>query len=101
MKETAKFKKECKEINAVSIQIKTNGPLIRWVRFTTFTRKFDYQRQTEDSLVKKYNHKTTFLNKNIPQLKKHGREEIYIKETVRLPLLGGSLTEIVPLHQEV
>ena len=55
--------------------------------------------KTEDSLVRKYNKKTIFFNKNIPQLKKHSKEEIYIKETVPLPLLGGSLPEILPLHQ--
>ena len=55
--------------------------------------------KTEDSLVRKYNKKATFFNKNIPQLKKHSKEEFYIKETVPLPLLGGSLPEIVPLHQ--
>ena len=55
--------------------------------------------KTEDSLVRKYNKKTTFFNKNIPQLKKHSKEEIYIKETVPLPLLDGRLRETVPLHQ--
>ena len=55
--------------------------------------------KTEDSLVGKCNKKATFFNKNIPHLKKHSKEEIYIKETVLLPLLGGNLPEIVPLHQ--
>ena len=55
--------------------------------------------KTEDSLVRKYNKKATFFNKNVPQLKKHSKEEIFIKETVPLLLSGGSLPEIVPLHQ--
>ena len=52
----------------------------------------------EDSLVRKYNKKATFFNKNIPQLIKNSKEEIYIKETVLLPVSGGNLPEIVPIR---
>ena len=55
--------------------------------------------KTENSLVTKYNKNLTFFNKNIYQLKKHNKEEIFFKEIVPLPLSGGSLPEIVPLHQ--
>ena len=99
----------------MSVQNKTNAPLIR---SPYFQEKMGGDSQnlrkslitngkvvavkgikTEDSLVRKYNKKATFFNKNIPQLKKHSKEEIYIKQNVPLPLLGGSLPEIVPLHQ--
>ena len=99
----------------MSIQIKANDPLIRTPHFQNKMGGNSQHSQkslitndkvvsakdikTEDSLVRKYNEKATFFNKNIPQLKKHIKEEIYVKETIPLPLLGGSLPEIVPLHQ--
>ena len=52
----------------------------------------------EDSLIRKYNKKEIFFNKNILQLKKPSKEGIYIKKADPLPLWGGSLPEIVPLH---
>lgn len=54
--------------------------------------------KTEDSLARKYNKKAAFFNKNIPQLKKHSKEKVYIKETVPLPISGGNLPEIVPIY---
>ena len=57
--------------------------------------------KTENSLVRKYNKKATFCNKNIPRLKKYSKGEIYIKETIPLPLSGGSLPEIVPLLGDI
>ena len=114
VKETAKVKNECKEIYAVSVQNKINGTLVKSSHFqnkmggfATFTRKFDYQRQSggsqgykkEDYLVRKYNKKATLFNKNIPELKTHSKKEICFKETVPLPISGRILPEIVPLHQ--
>ena len=55
--------------------------------------------KTEDFLARKYNKKAAFFNKNIPKLKKHSKEKVYIKETVPLPISGGNLPEIVPIHQ--
>ena len=54
--------------------------------------------KADDSLVRKCNKKATFFNKNTPQLK-NSKEEIYIKETIALPLSGGDLPEIVSIHQ--
>ena len=114
VKETAKFKKECKEIYCRERPDQNKWPFNKGPSFpkknraqcATFTKKLGYQRQsvgyqgykTEGSLVRKYKKKATFFNKIIPQLKKHSKEEIYIKEAVPLPLSGGSLSEIVPLR---
>ena len=111
VKETAKVKKECKEIyrrerpdqnkRAPHFQNKMGGDWQHLQKCLITNVKVVAVKgiKTEGFRVIKYNKKATFFNKNFRQLKKHNKEEIYIKETVPLPLSGGSLPEIVALHQ--
>ena len=69
-------------------------------------KKFDYQRQSGGNQGYKYRRfpgekiqqKGNFLQQKHSSVKKHSKEEICIKETIPLPLLGRNLLEIVPLH---
>ena len=74
--------KSAKKFTAVSVQNKTNGPLVRvphfqnkigWGEggFAIFTKSSITSTKADDSLVRKYNKKATFLNKNILQLKEN------------------------------
>ena len=101
MKETAKVKKESKGIHWRERPEQNNGPLVRIPHFqnkmggnSQHSQKSSITNvklaikgiKIEDCLVRKYNKKATFFFNNIPQLKQHSKEEIYIKETVPLPL---------------
>ena len=116
MKENAKVKKkECKEIYRRESPDQNKRPFSKGPSFSKQDGGDSQYLQkslitngkvvvvkgikTEDSLARKHNKKATFFNKNIAQLKKNSKGEIYIKETVPLPLSGGSLPEIVSLHQ--
>lgn len=43
--------------------------------------------------------KGNFFQQKHSSAKKQSKEEIYIKETIALPLSGGDLPEILPIHQ--
>ena len=75
-------------------------------RFATFTRKFDYQRQSGSQGYKsrrypgmKIQQKGNFLQQKHSSAKKHNKVEIFIKKAVPLPLASGNLPEIVLIHQ--
>ena len=100
-KKPQRLRKSPKEFTDVNVQNKTNGPLVRIPHFQNKMGGNSQHLQKssitnvklaikgikiEDCLVRKYSKKATFFFNNIPQLKQHSKEEIYIKETVPLPL---------------
>ena len=87
VKETAKVKKECKEIYRRERPDQNKRPFNKDPSFSKQDGQFATFAvgngkvvavkgiKTEDSLVKKYNKKATFFNKNIPQLKNTARKK--------------------------
>ena len=91
-KPTGDLFKSAKKFTTVSVEIKTNGPLVRaplfqnkmgrWRRIAKFTKSSitngKVSVKADDSLVRKYNKKVTFFNRNIPKLKENTTKKKYI-----------------------
>ena len=91
-KPTGDLFKSAKKFTAVSVQIKTKGPLVRaplfqnkmgrWRGIATFTKSSitngEVSVKAGDSLFRKYNKKVTFFNRNIPKLKENTTKKKYI-----------------------
>ena len=86
------FKKECKKIYRRERSDQNKQPFSkgssfqnkmgRWRGITTFTKSSitngEVSVKTDDSLVRKYNKKVTFFNRNIPKLKENTTRQKYI-----------------------